>query len=258
MAPVLLLLAVGADFLKSSGEHAGGRLILRYENVCQGEFISRPNRFIAEFWMDGKKHIGHVKNTGRCKELFLEKAVVYLERSGNPLRKTAYSLIAVRKGDRLVNIDSQAPNKVFHEALLNKKVILPQFGDISLIRPEITYGGSRFDFYLERGSRRALVEVKGVTLEEDGVAKFPDAPTERGVKHLYELVGAKNEGYDVFIVFIIQMSHIRYFTPNDETHGKFGEALRFAHKNGVNVLAFECDVTPDSIEVNGNSCPVVL
>lgn len=231
---------------------------MRYSNVCQGEFISRPNRFIAEIWMEGKKHISHVKNTGRCKELLIDKAVVYLERSGNPSRKTSWSLITVQKGDRLVNIDSQAPNKVFHEALLNKKVILPQFGDPSFIKPEISYGSSRFDFYMESGNRKAFIEVKGVTLEEDGVAKFPDAPTERGVKHLYELIGAKNEGYDAFVVFIIQMNRIRYFTPNDDTHGKFGEALRYARKNGVTVLAFECDVTQDTIELNGKACPVVL
>lgn len=231
---------------------------MKYENVCKAEFVSRPNRFIAEILINEQITRCHVKNTGRCKELLVEKAIVYVENNYNPLRKTPCSLIAVEKGERVVNIDSQAPNKVFYEALVQKKILLPGLEDFTSVKPEKTYGNSRFDFYIENGIKKAFVEVKGATLEEEGIAKFPDAPTERGVKHVLELVKAKSEGYAAFIVFIIQMKHIQCFTPNDETHGAFGEALRFAAKNGVTVLAYECDVTPSSIEVNGKQCDVIL
>lgn len=231
---------------------------MKYENVCKAEFIARPNRFIAEVLLNDQIVRCHVKNTGRCKELLMEKATVYLQQSSDPCRKTACSLIAVQKGERAVNIDSQAPNKVFHEALLNRKIQLPGFEEITYIKPEKTYGESRFDFYIKSGQNKAFIEVKGATLEEEGVAKFPDAPTERGVKHLMELIKAKKEGYSAFIVFIVQMKDIRYFTPNDRTHKEFGDALRLAEKNGVTVLAYECDVVPDEIIVNGKQCSVIL
>lgn len=231
---------------------------MKYENVCRAEFIARPNRFIAEVLLNGEAMRCHVKNTGRCKELLLEKAAVYLQQSSDPCRKTACSLIAVQKGERVVNIDSQAPNKVFHEALLNRKVQLPGFEDITYIKPEKTFGESRFDFYIESGRNKAFVEVKGATLEEEGIAKFPDAPTERGVKHLLELIKARKEGYAAFIVFIVQMKNIRYVIPNDQTHKEFGDALRLAEKSGVKVFAYECDVMPDEIIVNGKPCSVIL
>lgn len=231
---------------------------MKYENICRAEFIDRPNRFIAEVLLNGRVIRCHVKNTGRCKELLLENAAVYLQQSSDPCRKTACSLISVQKGERIVNIDSQAPNKIFHEALLNHNVQLPGFEEITFIKPEKTYGDSRFDFYIESGKNKAFLEVKGVTLEEEGVAKFPDAPTERGVKHLMELIKARKKGYSAFIVFIIQMKEIRYFTPNDRTHKEFGDTLRLAEKHGVKILAYECDVTPDTIEVNGKSCSIVL
>ncbi|AGC67051.1 sugar fermentation stimulation protein [Thermoclostridium stercorarium subsp. stercorarium DSM 8532] len=231
---------------------------LQYSNICEGKFIKRLNRFSAEVMIEGKKTICHVKNTGRLKELLIEGATVYLEKSGNSMRKTGYSLISVKKGKSIVNIDSQAPNAVFYEALAEKKLILPGFDEIGQIKRESTYGASRFDFYIENTVRKAYIEVKGVTLENDGIAKFPDAPTLRGVKHVYELVKAKEAGFDAYIIFIIQMNNIRYFTPNDETHLEFGEALRYAKKNGVCVKAFECDVKPDFIEINGRECRVLL
>ncbi|NLN65551.1 MAG: DNA/RNA nuclease SfsA [Clostridiaceae bacterium] len=231
---------------------------MEYKNICKAEFISRPNRFIAELLIQGQRTNCHVKNTGRCKELLTSKAVVYVERNMNPERKTPCSLIAVRKGERIVNIDSQAPNKVFYEALLDRKIKLPGFEEITYVKAEKTYKRSRFDFYVESHEKKAFIEVKGVTLEENGVAKFPDAPTVRGVKHILELVQARREGYYASIVFIIQMNRIQYFTPNDETHGEFGEALRLAAKEGVNILAYECDVTPCTIDVNGKECPIVL
>jgi len=232
---------------------------LRYSNICEGKFIKRHNRFLAEVYIDSTKTMCHVKNTGRLKELLTEGAVVYLEKSRDPMRKTAYSLISVQKGNRIVNIDSQAPNKVFYEALVNGKLNLPGFDEITYIKQESTYGSSRFDFYIENKSKsKAYIEVKGVTLETDGIVKFPDAPTVRGVRHIYELAEAIKSGFDAYIVFIIQMNNIRYFTPNDDTHREFGEALRYAEKNGVKVLAFECDVWPDRLELNGRQCPVLL
>ena len=231
---------------------------MKYDNVCRAEFITRPNRFIAEVLLDGRVMRCHVKNTGRCKELLVEKAAVYLQQHSDPSRKTACSLIAVEKGERIVNIDSQAPNKVVHEALLNGKIQLPGFEDITFIKPEKTYGDSRFDFYIESGKGKAFIEVKGATLEEDGVAKFPDAPTDRGVKHLMELIKTRKEGYSAFVVFVIQMKDVRYFAPNDRTHREFGDALRLADKNGVTILAYECDVAPDEIIINGKSCSIVL
>lgn len=231
---------------------------MKYENVCQAEFIARPNRFIAEILLNGRVTRCHVKNTGRCKELLIDRAAVYVQQCPGSGRKTACSLIAVQKGKRIVNIDSQAPNKVFQEALITRMIQLPGFEEITLIKPEKTYGDSRLDFYIESGQNKAFIEVKGATLEENGAARFPDAPTERGIKHLMELIKAKQDGYSAFIVFIIQMKDILYFSPNDRTHKEFGDALRLADRKGVTILAYECDVLPDSIEVNGKKCRIAL
>lgn len=222
-----------------------------YKNITEGIFKERPNRFIAHVEIDGKTEICHVKNTGRCKELLTKGARVFLEKSDNPQRKTKYDLVAVYKGDRLINMDSQIPNKVAVEYLKD------YFRDIVLIKPEKTYKNSRFDVYIETKTDRIFVEVKGVTLEQDNVVKFPDAPTERGAKHLNELVEAVRDGYKAYILFVIQMENVHYFTPNETTDIKFAEALRNAAKSGVNVLAIDCKVTPDSITA-GKPVRVVL
>jgi len=218
---------------------------MKYENIISGHFIERPNRFIARFELDGKEQICHVKNTGRCKELLTPKAKIYLQRSSNPHRKTAYDLIAVKKGQRLINMDSAAPNKVFGEFLAGGGLgFVPDY-----IRAEYVHGDSRFDFYFEHGDRRCLAEVKGVTLEEDGVVRFPDAPTERGIKHLSGLQSAVEEGFECYAVFIIQMEDAKYFEPNRRTHPAFAQALEKAAEAGVRVLAYDCRVEPDSLEI---------
>ncbi len=213
-----------------------------YKNILLGRFIDRPNRFIAHIEVEGQVEVCHVKNTGRCRELLTEGATVYVQRAQNPLRKTKFDLIAVKKGSRLINMDSQIPNRVFAEWAEESGY----FGEVTL-RPETTYQNSRFDFYIEAGKRKIFVEVKGVTLEEEGVVLFPDAPTERGVKHLNELVSAVSEGYEAYVFFIIQMEECRYFTPNRKTHPAFADALIKAQAAGVKVLALNCAVTPDSI-----------
>ena len=208
--------------------------------------MSRPNRFIAQVELDGRPETVHVKNTGRCRELLVPGAAVYLEESGNPARKTRYDLIAVEKGELLINMDAQAPNQVFREWAEGFQP------DLTLLRPETTWGKSRFDFYWEaEGGRRGFVEVKGVTLEENGHARFPDAPTERGVKHLEELIRCQAEGYEAAVCFVIQMSGMVDFAPNDVTHPAFGAALRRAAQAGVTVLARGCTVTPDSLTMGG-------
>lgn len=216
---------------------------MRYGKVISGKFISRPNRFIAYVEIDGKEEICHVKNTGRCRELLVPGAIVYLEVSDNPERKTKYDLIAVEKGSLLINMDSQAPNKVVGEWIASSGY----FGSPDLIRPEFTLGDSRFDFYLESEGKRILIEVKGVTLEDDGVVSFPDAPTLRGIKHLNHLATAKSEGYDCYVIFVVQMQKAKYFTPNSERHPDFATALRDAKAAGVIPLALTCLVTEDSI-----------
>lgn len=229
-------------YLNKNGER------MKYNRILRARFVSRPNRFIGKIEIDGRAEIAHVKNTGRCKELLLDGADILVNKSDNPSRKTKYDLVAVYKGDRLINIDSQAPNKVFHEWILKDTF----FNNINKIKPEYTYGNSRFDFFVETPSEKCLVEVKGVTLERDGIVLFPDAPTERGVKHIAELERSLSDGYTPYIVFIIQMSGIDYFTPNVETHPAFSEALNQANKNGVNVLALDCRVTYDALEINGS------
>lgn len=226
---------------------------MNYEKVVAGKFISRPNRFIAQVEIAGEEHTVHVKNTGRCRELLTPGARVYLEDCDSPKRKTRYDLIGVEKGSLLVNMDSQAPNKVFRE-----------YGEtgafrsgLRLLKGEQKYGDSRFDFYWESETSKGFVEVKGVTLETDGIACFPDAPTLRGVKHIEHLILAKAEGYEASIVFIVQMEGMRYLCPNDVTHPGFGEALRKANKAGVEIFALACQVGVDSLVV-GEKIPVHL
>ena len=212
--------------------------------------MERPNRFIAYAELNGKKETIHVKNTGRCAELLRPGAAVYVQESDNPERKTKWDLIAVEKetgsGKRLINMDSQIPNRVVQEWIEAGNL----FPDVSLVRPETTYGNSRFDLYVEAGERRIFIEVKGVTLEEDGVCRFPDAPSDRAVKHLEELIRAKKEGYEAYVFFVIQMKGVSYFTPNTDTHPAFAEALRRAKEAGVEILAYDCSVAPDSIVVS--------
>ncbi len=220
---------------------------MRYKNIKEGIFLSRPNRFIAEVEMDGEVKVCHVKNTGRCRELLIKGVRVILDRSDNPNRRTEYDLIAVCKGDQLINIDSQAPNAVFGEWLK-----AGGFSGVTLIKPECFYKNSRFDFYAEAGDKRIFIEVKGVTLEEEGVVMFPDAPTERGVKHLTELSEAVKDGYEAYVYFVVQMNECRYFTPNKKTHPEFAEALKAARDNGVNICAVKCRVTEDGLSINGD------
>lgn len=215
---------------------------MKYKNITHGKFHSRPNRFIANVYVDGELETVHVKNTGRCKELLIPGCDVILEISDNPNRKTKYDLICVHKeGLGLVNIDSQAPNKVVHEWLKKQ--------DYTFIKPEYTYGNSRFDFYMEKGEEKYLMEVKGCTLEIDGIGYFPDAPTERGVKHLRELIKAASEGYKCFVAFAIQMEGIKEVRANIATHREFGEALEEAKAAGVEVLFLECSVGEDFLEI---------
>ena len=226
---------------------------MHYSNIQRAIFLRRPNRFIAYIEVDGREEVCHVKNTGRCRELLTDRATIYVEHHDNPKRKTKYSLIAVEKGSLLINMDSQAPNKVVEEWLLDKE----PFGKVKLLKPECTYGSSRFDFYLETEVEKIFIEVKGVTLEEDGIVRFPDAPTERGIKHLEELCACVEAGYKAAVIFVVQMEGMQHFEPNDRTHPQFGEALRQARKAGVEVIAYECKVTPSSLEIT-KSIPVVL
>ena len=216
---------------------------MKYENIIKARFISRPNRFIAEVEIDGNIEIAHVKNTGRCKELLTEGTTVYVQKSDNPARKTKYDLITVVKNGMLINMDSQAPNKVFGEWVSQGNFA----ADVDLIKPECKYGNSRFDFYIEAGGRKIFAEIKGVTLEEEGIVMFPDAPTERGVKHIKELCECVKNGYEGYIFFIIQMEQCKYFTPNKATHPEFAEALIKASECGVNIKAMNCNVTKDEL-----------
>lgn len=228
---------------------------MKYENIIKGRFIERPNRFIARVEINGEAKTVHVNNTGRCKELLREGCTVYLEKSGNPLRKTGYDLVAVEKQREgkpplLINMDSQIPNAAAEEWL--KKCGF--FSENAVIRREVKYGASRFDFYIEDGERKVFLEVKGVTLENDGVAMFPDAPTERGVKHINELIGCISDGYEAYILFVIQMKEISLFIPNYKTHPGFGNALCEAEKAGVKIIAVDCVITDDSIEIDSEVC----
>ncbi len=225
---------------------------MKYKNIVKGVFLSRPNRFIAKVLIDGVEETVHVKNTGRCRELLHSGVTVYLEKSSNPNRKTAYDLVAVEKmregkENLLVNMDSQIPNAAAYEWLKGEN---PLFSENAKIRREVTFGDSRFDLYVEDGRQKAFVEVKGVTLEFDGLALFPDAPTERGVKHIMELIKAKEAGYDAYILFVIQMKEIHSFSPHKEMHPDFAKALKLAYDKGVGVMAVDCVVTADSMEID--------
>lgn len=216
---------------------------MRYEHIVTGTFISRPNRFIAMVDVSGTVERCHVKNTGRCRELLVKGATVYLSVPDNPNRSTPYDLVAVMKGDRLINMDSQIPNAVAAESLRE----IPMFSRVTGIRREYTYGNSRIDIFAADDDNRYLVEVKGVTLEDDGVVRFPDAPTERGVKHVRELISSMKDGYVPCLLFVIQMDDVLYFEPNRATDPEFADALKEAKSAGVNILAYTCDVAPDSM-----------
>lgn len=224
---------------------------MKYDQIKEGVFLSRPNRFVARVKIGGREETVHVKNTGRCRELLLPGSRVYLSLSDNPARKTRYDLIAVEKqrDDQpplLINMDSQIPNAAAEEWLRKGRL----FSADAVIHREVKYGNSRFDFLITEGERKSFLEVKGVTLEEKGVAMFPDAPTERGVKHIRELIQCRQDGYEAYILFVIQMKGVTLFCPNDEMHAAFGEALRSAKECGVNILAMDCIVTPESIELD--------
>ncbi|MCI9329333.1 MAG: DNA/RNA nuclease SfsA [Ruminococcus sp.] len=218
---------------------------MKYERISKGTFLERPNRFIAYAELAGKTEVIHVKNTGRCAELLIPGASIYVQESDNPARKTKWDLIGVEKGSRMINMDSQVPNLVVKEWIESGHLT----SDIRMVRPETAYGNSRFDLYVETGSSRIFIEVKGVTLEEEGVVRFPDAPSDRAVKHLQELEKAVREGYEAYVFFVIQMKGVRYFTPNMDTHPAFCEALKSAKAAGVNILAYDCRVSGDRIEI---------
>ena len=217
---------------------------MNYGEMVPGTFLSRPNRFIAHVEIDGRVEVCHVKNTGRCRELLPEGAQVWCKRSDDPRRKTKFDLIAVQKGHRLINMDSQAPNAAAKEWLAAGGL-----GPVENLRSEVTHGDSRFDLAFTLDGRPCFLEVKGVTLERDGVCAFPDAPTERGAKHLRGLAQAAREGYGAYVLFVIQMEDVQYLHPNDETDPAFGEALRAAARQGVQVLAVDCKVAVGSVEI---------
>ena len=225
---------------------------MEYGKMVPGVFLARPNRFIAHVKINGREEVCHVKNTGRCRELLPPGAEVWCQESDNPARKTKYDLITVKKGDRLINMDSQAPNTAAREWLLAGGL-----GEISELRPETVYGDSRFDFSFMKDGKRCFLEVKGVTLENDGVCAFPDAPTERGTKHLRGLTRAAEEGLGAYVLFVVQMENVRYLHPNDATDPAFGKTLREAAEAGVKILAMDCRVTPESMMLN-KSLPVCL
>ena len=217
---------------------------MRYTNMVPGTFLRRPNRFIAHVLIDGVEETVHVKNTGRCKELLPPGAQVWCQRSDNPNRKTKYDLITVKKGDRLINMDSQAPNAAAGEWLKNGGL-----GEIENLKAETFHGDSRYDFSFTKNGKKCFLEVKGVTLEEDGVCAFPDAPTERGARHLRGLTEAAKAGYGAYVLFVIQMADVKYLRPHDERDPAFGEALREAAENGVAVLAVDCAVDVDAMDI---------
>ncbi|MBQ4146011.1 MAG: DNA/RNA nuclease SfsA [Clostridia bacterium] len=225
---------------------------MKYNNIKKGVFIKRPNRFIAHILIDDIVEVCHVKNTGRCRELLVPNATVYVQISDNPNRKTKYDLIGVQKGNLMINMDSQIPNSVFGEWARNGGV-----PNLSYIKGEQMFGKSRLDFYMETDKSKIYAEIKGVTLERDKVALFPDAPTERGIKHLEELCHCINQGFDAWMVFVVQMKGMKYFTPNRETHPEFADALEMAYKKGVKIFALECQVQPDEIYAIGE-IPVKL
>lgn len=224
-----------------------------YQKIKKGVFIARPNRFIAHVLIDNQEETVHVKNTGRCKELLIPGATIYLEECDNPSRKTKFDLIAVEKGNKLINMDAQAPNKCYYEWVKKQHQEVPGF----ILKPEVTFGNSRFDCMTQCNDIIKYTEIKGVTLEENGHAKFPDAPTERGLKHINELIMAKQAGYEASIVFVIQMEDVHCFSPNMVTHARFGQALKEAQQAGVEIEAYSCKVAPDSLFLH-KPIPVIL
>ncbi len=218
---------------------------MKYKNIKKGIFLERPNRFIAHVEIDGVTEVCHVKNTGRCRELLLPGTDVYVQQSDNPNRKTGFDLISVIKGSRHINMDSQVPNKLVQEWLEKGNL----FKDITLIKPESRYKNSRFDFYVQTKENKIFIEVKGVTLEENNIVLFPDAPTERGVRHINELVESLQDGYKAYIIFVIQMKDVDYFMPNELTHKEFADTLKSAYEKGVKILALDCVVEEDFIEI---------
>lgn len=234
------------------------REIMEYNNIVEGIFLERPNRFIANVKINGTVERCHVKNTGRCRELLIPGiSRVYLEDWGESARrKTRYDLITVKKGDLMINMDAQAPNKLMEEWITAGRL----FPDITFWKREQVFENSRFDFYLEHKAEgktvKTFLEVKGVTLEEDGIARFPDAPTERGVKHIRELIRARAKGYEAMLVFVVQMKGMKWVEPNDRAHPEFGQALSEAVANGVKVAALSCDVEPERVQINGEELEV--
>lgn len=226
---------------------------MKYSEIVKGEFVKRLNRFVALCRIEGEEVYCHVKNTGRCREILVEGAECYLEVSSNPDRKYKYSLVTVKKGKRFINIDSQAPNKAVGEFLKSGRL----FKNIENIRAEKTYGNSRFDFYFEHEDKKAFLEVKGVTLENDGKVYFPDAPTERGTKHLNELCECIKAGYEAYVFFVVQMKDVNSFSPNDFTDPGFGSALRRAADCGVKIICYDCDVSENEMIIR-DSVPVIL
>lgn len=215
-----------------------------YENMVAGRFLARPNRFIAHVDIDGKEAVCHVKNTGRCKELLVPGAQVWCQEFDNPARKTKYDLIAVQKGDRLINMDSQAPNAAAKQWLVGGGL-----GEIEQLCSEVFHEDSRFDFSFQKDGKTCFLEVKGVTLENDGVCAFPDAPTARGVKHLQGLTRAVQDGFGAYVLFVIQMENVKYLHPNDATDPAFGKALREAAATGVQIMARACRITPKTMTI---------
>ncbi len=219
-----------------------------YRKIKKGIFLDRPNRFVAHVFLDGKEETVHVKNTGRCRELLIKGTEVILEESDNPKRKTKYSLIAVYKGNKLINMDSQAPNSAAYEAVKNgviKEIGVPEF-----VKREVSYSKSRFDLYFEKDGKKGFIEVKGVTLEKDSMTYFPDAPTQRGTRHLEELIKAYEEGYEAFVLFVIQMKGVIGFSPNYETDLNFAQALKDSQNKGVKIIAYDCNVNEDEMNID--------
>lgn len=226
-----------------------------YNDIIEGVFLERPNRFIARVLIDGKEEMVHVKNTGRCREILKKGTKIYLEKSKNPSRKTKYSLISAYKDNMLINIDSQVPNNVVYEAIKMNKVA--ELLNIDYLKKEVQYNNSRFDLYYEKGPIKGYIEVKGVTLEDNGTTMFPDAPTTRGTKHINELIETVKEGYKSYIFFLIQINNVKSFKPNQQTDPNFAEALQSAHKLGVNILCYDSQLTKNEIVI-GNKVPIEL
>ncbi len=228
---------------------------MKYSSIKKAIFIKRPNRFIAHVLLDGKEEIVHVKNTGRCKEIYKEGTTVFLEESHNKNRKTRYSMIGAYKNNKCINTDAQIPNFVVFEGI--EKEVFPEFKNIKVLKREVTFGNSRFDIYFENESSKGFIEVKGVTLEENGITMFPDAPTQRGTKHVLELIKAVKEGYDCYIFFLVQMKDVSYFTPYKERDPAFAASLSLAKDNGVKILCYDSYVSEDEINI-GDKVNVII